>query len=46
MVALHYLEEGGTEIVTTDAAGVDILIFKNIGTADTYVMGALLDVKD
>jgi len=40
------LEEGGVEIVTTDAAGTDILIFKNIGTADSYVMGALLDVKD
>jgi len=40
------LEEGGTEIETTDAAGVDLLIFKNFGTADTYVMGALLDVKD
>ena len=40
------LEEGGTEIVTTDAAGVDLLIFKNFGVADTYVMGALLDVKD
>jgi len=40
------LEEGGTEIVTTDAAGVDVLIFKNWGTADTYDMGALLDIKD
>ena len=40
------LEEGGTEIVTTDAAGVDVLIFKNWGTADTYDMGAMLDVKD
>ena len=40
------LEEGGIEIVTTNAAGVDLLIFKNLGTADTYVMGALLDVKD
>ena len=40
------LEEGGVEIVTTDAAGVDVLMFKNWGTADTYVMGALLDVKD
>ena len=40
------LEEGGVEIVTTNNTGVDILIFKNIGTADTYVMGALLDVKD
>jgi len=40
------LEEGGTEIVTTDAAGTDLLIFKNLGTADTYVMGAMLDIKD
>jgi len=40
------LEEGGVEIVTTDAAGVDVLMFKNWGTADTYDMGALLDVKD
>ena len=40
------LEEGGVEIVTTDAAGTDLLIFKNFGVADTYVMGALLDVKD
>jgi len=40
------LEEGGVEIVTTDAAGVDVLMFKNWGTADTYVMGAMLDVKD
>lgn len=40
------LEEGGVEIVTTDAAGTDWLIFKNAGVADTYVMGALLDVKD
>jgi len=40
------LEEGGVEIVTTDASGVDLLIFKNFGVADTYVMGALLDVKD
>ena len=40
------LEEGGVEIVTTDASGVDLLLFKNFGTADTYVMGALLDVKD
>lgn len=40
------LEEGGVEIVTTDASGVDVLMFKNWGTADTYVMGALLDVKD
>jgi len=40
------LEEGGVEIVTTDASGVDVLIFKNWGTADTYDMGALLDVKD
>jgi len=40
------LEEGGTEIVTTNAAGTDWLIFKNAGVADTYVMGALLDVKD
>ena len=39
-------EEGGVEIVTTDAAGVDVLMFKNWGTADTYVMGAMLDVKD
>ena len=41
-----FLEEGGTEIVTTDAVGTDILIFKNLGVADTYVMGALIDVKD
>jgi len=40
------LEEGGIEIVTTDAVGTDLLIFKNYGTADTYVMGALLDIKD
>ena len=40
------LEEGGVEIVTTDASGVDLLIFKNWGTADTYDMGALLDLKD
>jgi len=40
------LEEGGEEIVTTDASGVDLLIFKNFGVADTYIMGALLDVKD
>ena len=39
-------EEGGVEIVTTDAAGVDVLMFKNWGTADTYVMGAMLDVKN
>ena len=40
------LEEGGVEIVTTDAAGSDLLIFKNLGVADTYVMGGLLDYKD
>jgi parallel beta-helix repeat protein len=40
------LEEGGVEIVTTDDTGVDILIFQNWGTADEYVMGALLDVQD
>ena len=40
------LEEGGVEIVTTDAAGVDLLIFKNFGVADTYYVGALLDAKD
>ncbi|MBA7534060.1 hypothetical protein ES705_26306 [subsurface metagenome] len=40
------LEEGGVEIVTTNATGVDVLMFKNWGVADTYDMGALLDVKD
>jgi len=40
------IEEGGVEIVTTDAAGTDLLIFKNLGVADTYWMGAILDGKD
>ena len=45
-VGVTLLEEGGVEIVTTDAAGSDLLIFKNLGVADTYVMGGLLDYKD
>ena len=40
------LEEGGVEIITTDAVGTDLLIFKNLGVADTYWMGAILDGKD
>ena len=41
------LEEGGTELVFTDTnAAVDLLKIMNYGTADTYIVGVLLDVKD
>ena len=40
-------EEGGTEIVFTETnAAVDELSVRYWGTADTYTVGALLDVKD
>jgi hypothetical protein len=41
------LEEGGTELDFTELDGtVDILKVMNLGTADTFVVGVLLDVKD
>jgi len=41
------LEEGGTELVFTETnAAVDVLKIMNYGTADTYIVGVLLDVKD
>ncbi|MCK5601192.1 hypothetical protein KAR91_04960 [Candidatus Pacearchaeota archaeon] len=41
------LEEGGVELVFTETDGaVDILKVMNLGVADTFVVGVLLDVKD
>jgi len=45
--AYTILEEGGTEIVFSDTDTlVDILKIYYYGAANTYVMGAMIDVKD
>ena len=46
-VADTILEEGGVELVFTSTnTAVDLLKVMNYGTADTYIVGVLLDVKD
>ncbi|GAI26327.1 unnamed protein product, partial [marine sediment metagenome] len=41
------LEEGGIELSFTEtSAAVDILKVMHLGTANNYVVGVMLDVKD